>query len=100
LSPGGLLPFGGFRNRASVHRLPNVTDRTVEVQQGMPMSYGPNTAASFLQAWFVDRILKGNEPADLPVQAPARFELVVILKPAKALGLAMPPSILADEMIE
>jgi putative ABC transport system substrate-binding protein len=67
------------------------------------MSYGPNTADLFQRAaGYVDRILKGEKPGDLPVQAPTKFDLVVNLKTAKALDLTVPMSLLgrADEVIE
>ena len=67
------------------------------------LSYGPDTADIFRRsASYVDRILRGAKPAELPVQLPTKFEMVVNLRTAKALGLAIPPSILlrADEVIE
>ena len=70
---------------------------------GMLMTYGPNNVALFNRAaYFVDKILKGAKPADLPVEQPTKIELIVNLKTAKALGLTIPPSLLlrADDVIQ
>jgi ABC-type uncharacterized transport system substrate-binding protein len=88
---------------AARHRLPAVYPFRVFVTAGGLMSYGTEQVAMFQQAArYVDRILRGANPADLPVQAPTRFETVVNLKTAKALGVTVPPGLLvaADEVIE
>jgi ABC-type uncharacterized transport system substrate-binding protein len=88
---------------AARHRLPAVYSASFFVVAGGLMSYGNDRVADFRQAAsYVDRILKGTKPADLPVQQPTKFETSVNLKTAKALGLTLPPGLLvaADEVIE
>jgi putative ABC transport system substrate-binding protein len=84
-------------------RLPTIFGNRDFVQAGALMSYGPNYPALFQRAAdFVDKILRGTKPGEIPVEQPTKFELVVNLKTAKALGLTVPDKIqaLADEVIE
>jgi putative ABC transport system substrate-binding protein len=85
------------------YHLPTVHPTREFVEAGGLLAYGPNLfALGERAAWYVDRILKGTKPADLPVEQPSKFELIVNLKTAKALDLQVPPSLLAtaDELIE
>ena len=109
---GGLIvPAGGWAvrhrdliiSRAGQHKLPAVYYDRYFVTAGGLISYGPDLVDQYrLAAGYIDRILKGEKPADLPVQAPTKYQIVLNLKAAKALGLEVPPSILAraDEVIE
>ena len=88
---------------AARNNVPAVYAQSFVVKDGGLLSYGPDFVDNFRgAATYVDRILRGEKPAELPVQMPTKFEMAVNLKTAKALGLAIPPSILlrADEVIE
>jgi putative ABC transport system substrate-binding protein len=105
-----VLPSSMFFNErrrlvdlAATNRLPAVYPRREFVDAGGLMAYGPNAADVFRRAaTYVDKILKGAKPGDLPIEQPTKFELVINLKTAKALGLTIPPSPLgrADEIIQ
>ena len=105
------MPDGGFTNvhrrqiilLAAQNSIPALYPTSGFVRAGGLLSYGPDrTDIMRRSASYVDRILRGEKPADLPVQLPTKFEMVVNLKTAKALGLAVPQSILlrADEVIQ
>jgi putative ABC transport system substrate-binding protein len=112
--PGGglvVIPDGGFTtvHRASIisaatrNNVPAVYEQSVSARDGGLLSYGPDVVDTYRRAaTYVDRILRGEKPGDLLVQLPVKYEMVVNRKTAKALGLAVPPSIMlrADEVID
>jgi len=110
--PGALIPLDDtlmFQERRRIsdfalrHRMPTASFQRYYTEAGILLSYGPSFADLFRRAaTYVDRILKGARPADLPVEQPTKFELVINLKTAKTLGLKIPPSLLqrADQIIE
>jgi putative ABC transport system substrate-binding protein len=105
-----VLPDGLFWNqrktvlaRAAAHRLAAIYPEREYVDDGGLIAYGPSVAENFRRAaGYVDRILKGAKPADLPVQQPTRFDLIISMKSAKVFGLSIPPALplRADEVIE
>jgi putative ABC transport system substrate-binding protein len=103
---GGLVVLSGHRaiiSAAARNSVPAVYIASDSVRDGGLLSYGPDRVDALRRAaTYVDRILRGEKPGDLPVQFPVKFEMAVNLKTAKALGLAIPPSIQlrADEVIE
>jgi len=102
-NPVGFANRGQIASFAQRNRLPSIYAEKEYVDAGGLMSYGPsNPDMSRRTAMYVDKILKGAKPADLPVEQPTKFELVINLKTAKALGLTLPPSLVrrADEVIE
>jgi putative ABC transport system substrate-binding protein len=95
--------FSWIADFAVAHRLPTVVEGNRSIPLGVLLSYGPDLIENArLAAGYVAKILKGAKPADLPVQQPTKFRLVINLKTAQAIGLTIPPSILdlADEVIE
>jgi putative tryptophan/tyrosine transport system substrate-binding protein len=102
-SPGATIHRALIITLAARHQLPAVYFANYFVTDSGLISYGPDFLDQCRRAaGYVDRILKGEKPADLPVQAPTKYQLVINLKTAKALGLDMPATVLAraDEVIE
>ena len=107
LTVAGTALFDAYRQRlvglVAKHRLPAVSTVRTFVEAGGLMSYGPDIADLHRRAaGYVDKILKGAKPGDLPVEQPTKFDLAINLRTARALGLTIPPSLLqrADRVIE
>jgi putative ABC transport system substrate-binding protein len=102
-APTALIHRERIAAAAALHKLPAIYPFRLSVTAGGLMSYGIDLGYQFRQAAsYIDRILKGEKPGDLPVQQPTQFQLVINLRAAKALGLTVPPMLLAiaDEVIE
>jgi putative ABC transport system substrate-binding protein len=99
-----LVPYAKkIADLAIKYRLPSMYERSEYVDAGGLVSYSANDAESYRRAaWYVDKILKGAKPADLPVEQPTKFELIINLKTAKQIGLTIPPNVLAraDKVIK
>ena len=102
-SPRAVAKRAAIAELGLKHRLPIMSQFSRIVEAGGLMSYGPDLTDLFRRAsTYVDKILKGAKPADLPIEQPTKFDLVINLRTAKALGLTIPPSLLlrADQVIE
>jgi putative ABC transport system substrate-binding protein len=102
-SPAAVVNRKLIINVAATHRLPAVYFLKDFVEEGGLISYGPDIADQYRRAaGYIDRILKGEKPGDLPVQAPTKFDMAINIKTAKALGLTVPPALIArsDKVIE
>jgi putative ABC transport system substrate-binding protein len=98
-----LIHFGLVMKLTEAYKLPAIYGFSVRAHEGALMSYAPDIADMYVKAVsYVDRVLKGESPASLPVQVPTKFELMINLKTAKSIGVTVPPSLLAraDEVIE
>jgi ABC-type uncharacterized transport system substrate-binding protein len=101
--PAFVAHRGRLTALAAKNRLPSMFTQRADVEAGGLMSYGPNLPELYRRAaTYVDKILKGAKPADLPIEQPTKFELAINLRTAKAIGMTIPPSVLAraDEVIE